>query len=128
MKKEKEKEIITKPASNKRFAAMDAARKEKVLESKYPRFFGNSKVEKHRDKVIKIVQNYFGSSCKMYVNKREHKYKNIPFYSVKVESPYYPNNLTEEQKENYYYGPLKKMGVEVVYATGTDSYIHRIYK
>jgi hypothetical protein len=45
---------------------------------------------------------------------------------IKVAEPKFPNTLPTKTKERVYKEPLERLGVETVFAKGTNSYLYRI--
>ena len=119
-----EKEIESHTVDDGIGAYLDAKFRSIAAIEKYPRFFNNPKHLEKVDKVKSIVENFFRIKKGVYVNQRGNGGK--PMTAIKVADPIFPNSLSHYEKQRLYYKPLEEMGVEVVYAKGTNSWIYRV--
>lgn len=122
-----EREIETRPSAYSfdiaRSWALDAARRSRIAQQNNQAFFDDPAHIDRVEQTKEIVKRFF-NGAKVYVNQRGINRK--PFTVVKVEKPLFPNQLTQAQKDAMLYGPLANLGVEVVFAKGSNSYLFRI--
>lgn len=90
----------------------------------HPDFFNDKDHKAKVDEVAKIVKSFFRVHNGVYVSQRGNRGK--PFTAVKVSRPQFPNKMTVAEKNLCYYKPLARLGVEVVFASGTNSWIYRV--
>ena len=105
-------------------AALDAVSRSREAYEQHQDFFDDPD---HEDRVAKtkaIVKSFFNNG-KVYVNRRGLG-RTKPFTVVKMEQPLFPNQLSKQEKEDRFYKPLKDLGVEIVFAKGSNSYLFRI--
>lgn len=108
----------------RKWAAKDADRRSKIAAHNHKDFFDEPDHIEKVEKTKAIVKKFF-NGAKLYINQRGLG-RSKPFTVVKVERPLFPNHLTKAQKQNQFYEPLKDLGVEIVFAKGTDSYLFRV--
>lgn len=109
--------------SGARKAAIDAQMRSKRAEEIHEDFFADPNHWHRVEQTKNIVKKFF--KCSVYVNQRGLG-RTKPFTVVKVERPLFPNHLTKAQKDAMLYDPLKAIGVEVVFAKGSNSYLFRV--
>lgn len=119
-----EKEVETNPVRNRVFVAKDSKKREELAMKKHEKFFSDKEHVLKVELVKNIVESFFKVTNGLYVNSRPNRDK--PFTSIKVANPIFPNDTTQSYRKKYYYDPLKALGVEIVYAKGTDSWIYRV--
>lgn len=119
------KKINTRYSSNPQAAAIDVqARNDRALED-HGDFFLSDVIEGKTHKVLDIVTAFFPICKGVYVNYRTNRGK--PFVVVKVAAPQFPA-MSAQRKLETYIQPLQDLGVEPVFAKGTNSWLYRIYK
>lgn len=106
-----------------RRAAIDAVARSKRATEVHEDFFNDPNHWHRVEQTKNIVKKFF--KCAVYVNQRGLGGRK-PFTVVKVEKPLFPNKLTQAQKDAMLYDPLKAIGVEIVFAKGSNSYLFRI--
>lgn len=74
--------------------------------------------------VSAIMKNFFKVHNGMYISQRLNRGK--PFTAVKMNNPIFPNGMSTAEKTRLFYKPLEMLGVEVVFAAGTNSWICRV--
>jgi hypothetical protein len=80
----------------------------------------------HQDKVTQvkqIVEAFFHVRKGIYVNHRANRGQ--PFTVIKVDNPQFPR-MSAKQIDAQYRGPLKALGVEIIFSKASDSYLYRI--
>lgn len=122
-----EREIETHTTYNfysARTAAIDADKRGKLAAELHEDFFNDPDYADRVEKTKAIVKSFFNDG-KVYVNRRGLG-RTKPFTVVKIEKPLFPNRLTQKEKQDRFYKPLQDLGVEIVFAKGSDSYLFRI--
>ena len=118
------KEIHSEEMMDKTNAYINAQVRSKEAFYDKPSFFGNKDhIAKYKE-VKAIVANFFNVHNGIYVTHRANK--KDPFTAVKVSSPNFPNSLPSSLKHAMFYKPLEDLGVEIVFAKGTNSWIFRV--
>ena len=122
--KEDENTIHTRPAGKLAAnAAIDVRMRSQDAYEKYQSFFDNPEYVARVDATRAILNDFFKVKD-MYENLRTGKDK--PFTVIKITNHLFPRvSLSTKDKE--YTQPLKKLGVDVKFASGTNSYLYRIY-
>tara|TARA_R110000796_G_scaffold171482_2_gene288587 strand:- start:237 stop:629 length:393 start_codon:yes stop_codon:yes gene_type:complete len=118
------KEIDNKKSSNPMASIIDVERRSGEAVDQYPEFFGSVEHQNTIDEVKAIVKSFFPSYKELYVNHRVNR--GHPMTVIKVAEPKFPNTLPTKTKERVYKEPLERLGVETVFAKGTNSYLYRI--
>lgn len=98
----------------------------KMAQERYPDFFQNPDHVQKIEQVVDIVKDFFPQNKGIYVNSRVGTTKTGPFTAVKINKPIFPNSLTMSQKQDKFYNPLEKLGVEIVFNRATNSYLFHI--
>jgi hypothetical protein len=124
MQKEETKVIRSHPTFAPAFVAMDVAERNADALAKFPSFFNDPAHQKRIAEVQAIVDEFFAVKAGVYVNHRTGR--NRPFTVVKVDHPRFPNNLPKSRREELFHAPLRALGVEVKFSTGTNSYLIHI--
>ena len=106
-----------------KWAAMDAEDRCRQAKELHEDFFSDPVHIDRVEKTKAIVKSFF-NGAHIYVNERGINRK--PFTVVKVEKPMFPNQLSQQDKDVKLYTPLAALGVEVVFAKGSNSYLFRI--
>lgn len=119
-----EKEVESNPVRNRVFVAKDSKKREELAMKKHEQFFSDKEHQLKVELVKNIVESFFKVTNGLYVNSRPNR--SNPFTAIKVSNPIFPNDTTQAYRKKYYYDPLKALGVEIVYAKGTDSWIYRV--
>jgi hypothetical protein len=124
-----EREIETHTTYNfysARTAAIDAERRGKLAVELHGDFFNDPAHIDRVEKTKSVVKSFF-NGAKVYVNQRGLGTRSkSPFTVVKVEKPLFPNSLLMQEKQDRFYKPLQDLGVEIVFAKGSNSYLFRI--
>ena len=106
------------------FVAVDVAERSERALSQFPSFF-NDPAHQHKIQAVQaIVDEFFSVRAGVYVNHRTGRDR--PFTVVKVERPRFPNNLPKSERDARFHAPLKALGAEVKFASGTNSYLIHI--
>ena len=95
----------------------------KALEE-FPEFFNSPEHIKKVSKVHEILDSFIPVRKAKYENHRANKGK--PMTVIKIENPQFPNIVPMAKREEDYYGPLKDLGVEILYSKRTLSYLYRV--
>jgi len=101
--------------------ADDVSEREARAHARYPTFFNNPAHIARVQQVHAIVDEFFKVRQAVYENDRVGHGK--PFTVVKVARPVFPNHLPKAERERVFHKPLKDLGVEVKFSTGTNSYL-----
>lgn len=125
-----EREIYTQPSTDifsfRKYRAEDVMRRSQQAREINEDFFEDPDHIHRVEQTKSIVASFFNGS-KVYVNQRGLGSRSkSPFTVVKVERPLFPNRLTQQEKQDRFYKPLADLGVEIVFAKGSDSYLFRI--
>lgn len=122
--KDDETTINTRPAGNFAVsAAIDVKARSQAAYENHRKFFDNPEHVARVAATHNILNNFFKIKDS-YENLRTGKGK--PFTVIKITNHLFPHvSLATKDKE--YTQPLKKLGVDVKFATGTNSYLYRIY-
>ena len=125
MTNSQDQEIINSHHSgNPQAAAIDVqARNLRALDD-HAAFFQSDVIESKTNQVLTIVRKFFPAYKNIYVNYRANRGK--PFVVVKVDAPQFPR-MNPARKSEVYTLPLANLGVEPVFAKGTNSWLYRIY-
>ena len=118
------KEIDNEKSSNPIASIIDVNRRSCEAVDQYPEFFGSEEHQNTIGEVKAIVKSFFPTYKGLYVNHRANRGR--PMTVVKVAEPKFPNTLPRKTKERFYYEPLERLGVEIVFSKGTNSYLYRI--
>ena len=118
------KTIESKEADDNVGAYIDARIRSKDAVTKYSEFFLNRDHKAKVDEVSSIIKNFFKVHNGIYVTQRSNR--GNPFTAIKVNRPVFPNGMPNSLKTTTYYKPLEDLGVEVIYAAGTNSWIYRV--
>lgn len=111
-------------SGNPQAAAIDVqARNLRALDD-HAAFFQSDVIESKTNQVLTIVRKFFPAYKNIYVNYRANRGK--PFVVVKVDAPAFPS-LSAKRKLETYTQPLEDLGVQPVFAKGTNSWLYRIY-
>ena len=105
-------------------AALDAAIRSVRAREIHEDFFADPDHIRRVEETKQVVKDFFKGAV-VYVNQRGLG-TTRPFTVVKVERPLFPNAMPAIDKENRFYKPLRDLGVEIVFAKGSDSYLFRI--
>ena len=124
MQVEETKVIRSHPTFAPAFVAMDVAERNARALEQFPSFFEDPAHQKKIQAVQAIVDGFFAVKAGVYVNHRTGRDR--PFTVVKVERPRFPNNLPKSERDARFHAPLKALGVEVKFSTGTNSYLIHI--
>lgn len=118
--------VVTESFYAAKAAAKDAVRRSQIAYEQNQDFFDDPDHIDRVEKTKSIVKSFFNNG-KVYTNRRGlgSRSKN-PFTVVKMERPLFPNHLTQKEKQDRFYKPLADLGVEIVFAKGSDSYLFRI--
>ena len=122
-----EKEIETNTTQtfiSAKSAAQDAARRSEFAKRRHQSFFDDPAHIVRVEQTKSIVKAFLGVDA-VYVNQRGLG-RTKPFTVVKVEKPLFPNHLSVQEKKDRFYDPLGNLGVEIVFAKGSDSYLFRV--
>ena len=125
-----EREIYTQPSTDdfgwRRWRAQQVELRSHRAKRLNEGFFNDPSHIKRVEATKDIVRNFFGDA-RIYVNQRGLGSRSkSPFTVVKVERPLFPNRLTQQEKQDRFYKPLTDLGVDIVFAKGSDSYLFRI--
>lgn len=122
--KEDEKTINTRPAGKfAANAAIDVKNRSQDAYDKHQSFFDDPDHVARVAATHYILNNFFKVKD-TYENLRTGKGK--PFTVIKITNHLFPRvSLATKDKE--YTQPLKQLGVDVKFASGTNSYLYRIY-
>ncbi len=101
--------------------AEDVSERERRAHERYPTFFNNPAHIARVQQVHAIVESFFPTRRAVYENDRVGHGK--PFTVVKVERPVFPNNLPKSKRDELFHNPLKALGVDVKFSTGTNSWL-----
>lgn len=103
----------------------DAIQRSQIAHEQHQAFFEDPLHVDRVEKTKAVVKKFF-NGARLYVNERGLTGRR-PFTVVKVEKPLFPNHLTQQQKEDQLYAPLRALNVKIVFARGSNSYLFRIY-
>lgn len=125
-----EREIETQPSTTeyswRKYRAEDVMRRSQQAKALNEDFFDDPDHIDRVEQTKSVVKSFF-NGAKVYVNQRGLGTRSkSPFTVVKVEKPLFPNRLTQQEKQDRFYKPLQDLGVEIVFAKGSDSYLFRI--
>lgn len=125
-----ELEINTQPSTDifsiRKYRAEDVMRRGQMAKELNEDFFNDPDHIDRVEQTKSVVKSFF-NGAKVYVNQRGLGSRSkSPFTVVKVERPLFPNHLPQQEKQDRFYKPLKDLGVEVVFAKGSDSYLFRV--
>lgn len=125
-----EREIYTQPSTDvfkwREYRAKDVAARSQQAKELNEDFFEDPEHIRRVETTKSIVKSFF-NGAKVYINQRGLGSRSkSPFTVVKVERPLFPNRLTQQEKQDRFYKPLNDLGVEIVFAKGSDSYLFRI--
>lgn len=121
--KDDESTINTHPSSNPAFAVMDVMARSEAAYEKHQKFFDDPDHVARVDATRDILNNFFKVKD-IYENMRTGKDK--PFTIIKITNHLFPR-VSFATKDKEYTQPLKELGVDVKFASGTNSYLYRIY-
>ena len=104
--------------------AQDVTERAERAMALYPDFFRDpdhlARVELTREVLLAFFEVHGG----IYENQRMGNRK--PFTALKVQRPHFPNHLSKAEREERYHAPLRELGVEIIFSSGTNSYIYRV--
>jgi hypothetical protein len=110
-------------AWNAQAAAIDAKERSNEALEDHRDFFENPAHQQKIQQVCSIVDGFFQDYRQIYVTHRGNRGR--PFTSVKVECPLWPS-VSSQAKQQAYLDPLHQLGVEIIWAKSTNSYLYRI--
>lgn len=116
--------VVTESFFAAKTAARDAVARSGIAYEQHQDFFDDPDHVDRVEKTKTIVKSFFNNG-KVYTNRRGLG-RTKPFTVVKMERPLFPNHLTQKEKQDRFYKPLADLGVEIVFAKGSDSYLFRI--
>lgn len=102
----------------------DVAERSTRARNRFPTFFNNPEHLKRVQAVHAIVDQFFTSRRAVYENDREGRHG--PFTVIKVERPVFPNHLPKSRRDELFHEPLRALGVEVKFSTGTNSWLFHV--
>lgn len=117
-------EIETTETTDPVYASINAKFRNIEAIDEYKGFFMDPEHIDKVDRVKEIVDSFFKVKKAIYINQRPNGGK--PMTVIKVEDPIFPNSMKRADRERLYYKPLEDLGVKLVYAKGTKSWLHRI--
>lgn len=102
----------------------DVAERSIRAHNRYPTFFNSPEHIKRVARVHAIVDEFFKTRRAVYENDREGRHG--PFTVIKVERPVFPNHLPKAERDRLFHDPLRELGVEVKFSTGTNSWLFHV--
>lgn len=105
----------------------DCEDRSKMAIDRFPSFFEDPAHVTKVELVLQIVKDFFKVNKAIYVNRRVGTSKSGPFTVIKVNDPIFPNTMKSKDKNDFYYEPLKQLGIKIVINRATCSYLYHNY-
>ena len=110
-------------AYNPAWAIVDAQDRSSEAVKNNPAFFNSPQHQAKIEAVQNIIQGFFKTHGKIYINHRENRGQ--PFTTVKVSRVMFPA-VSQARKASDYLNPLRALGVEIVFSARTNSYLYHV--